>query len=220
MSSYQTAVNLYRTSLEIDSSFAKAYTGLAKAYFNRYFWETYFKENFLDTSLVLANIALSFDDKEDEAYYLKGLIYWANGNFEEALDNFDNALKINPNYILAYIQKGSILASKFDFVKGIENYHKALNLARGDERPSLLRNLGTAYMYVGFIDKAKYYYQEALALDSNKVLNLSGLAWTELANENYEEAYKLVKRREEIDSTLTMDIIFYSIPPGHNNEAY
>ena len=54
LSSYQTAVNFYRTALKMDSTFAKAYTGLASAYYNRYYWETYFKENFLDSCLILA----------------------------------------------------------------------------------------------------------------------------------------------------------------------
>ena len=43
-SSYQTAVNLYNAAIEMDSAFAKAYTGLAFAYWNRYYYETYFEE--------------------------------------------------------------------------------------------------------------------------------------------------------------------------------
>ena len=58
LSSYHTAVNLYKEALEIDSSFAKAYTGLASAYYDRYQWETYFKENYLDSMLVLTDNAL------------------------------------------------------------------------------------------------------------------------------------------------------------------
>jgi len=48
----------YKAALEIDSTFAKAYTGLANAYYNRYQWENYLKENYLDTCLILANKAL------------------------------------------------------------------------------------------------------------------------------------------------------------------
>jgi tetratricopeptide (TPR) repeat protein len=72
VSSYQNAVAFYKAALEIDSTFAKAYTGLANAYYNRYYNENYLKENFLDTCLVLVNKALSFDNQLDEAYYIKG----------------------------------------------------------------------------------------------------------------------------------------------------
>jgi TolB-like protein len=159
ISSYQNAVTFYKAALEIDSTFAKAYTGLANAYYKRYYNENYFKENFLDTCLILVNKALSFDNQLDEAYYLKGEYYQhANGHIEEALDNYDKALRINPNFSGAYEAKGFIFTFiKQDYVKGINNFNKALNLINGDERPDFLGwGLGYAYLEVGFIDKAKY----------------------------------------------------------------
>jgi len=77
---------LYKSALEIDSDYAKTYTGLASLYYDRHYWPDHFKENFLDSMLVLVNQALSIDDQLDEAYYLKGLYYDENGNFKEASD--------------------------------------------------------------------------------------------------------------------------------------
>jgi TolB-like protein/Tfp pilus assembly protein PilF len=221
LSSYQTAVNLYKAALETDTTFARAYTGLANVYFTRYYGETYFKENFMDTCLVLVNKALTFDNRLDQAYRIKGLYYLENGDIEAALANFDIALKINPNYEAVYVNKGYILGlMSSDFVKCIDNYQKALSLISGDERPTLLRCLGEAYLNCGFIEKAKYYYKEAFVLDSNEVFNLSYLSWLEHSIENFEEALKLQKMAEEIDSTAYTDLITYSLPPGHNEEAY
>jgi TolB-like protein len=222
VSSYQTAVAFYKAALEIDSTFAKAYTGLANAYYNRYQWENYLKENYLDTCLILANKALSFDNQLDEAYYLKGEYDRVNGHIEEALDNYDKALKINPNYSDAYLKKGDILTFiKHDYVKGIENDNKALNLIRGDERPYLLRVANNRYLDVGFIEKAKYYDQKAFALDSNKAQNFYNLAWIDFNNENFEEALKLEKKGEELDSIyINFDLTVYNVCPDHNEEAY
>jgi TolB-like protein len=221
LSSYQRAVNLYKAALGIDSAFGKAYTGLASTYYERYQWENYLKKNFLDTCNVLVNKALSIDDQLDEAYYLKGQYYRENGHIEEALDNFDKAIKINPNYYLAYSSKMYILILGIqDYVKGIDNYNKALNLISGYERPPLLRGLGTIYYWIGFKEKAKYYSQEALALDSNKVENLAFLSLLEFSYENFEEAFKLAKKANEIDSSYPIHLIIYSVPSGHNNEAY
>jgi len=74
------------------------------------------------------------------------------------LDNYDKALRINPNFSGAYEAKGFIFTFiKQDYVKGINNFNKALNLINGDERPDFLGwGLGYAYLEVGFIDKAKY----------------------------------------------------------------
>jgi TolB-like protein len=219
--SYRKAVTYFQTSLEIDSSFAKAYAGLARAYYSRYFYETYFKENFLDSCLLLANIAISFDDKLDDAYFIKGSYYLANGYVEEALDNFDKALKINPNNYSAYSNKGYILTwILYDFVKGIDNYNKALTLVRGEGRSTLLYDLGRAYLDVGFAEKAKYYYHEAFTQEGNKARELSRLAWLEFSLENFEEALRLINAAGEIDTTYLSDLVLYIGNSSHKEEAY
>jgi TolB-like protein len=221
LSSYQTAVNLYRTSLKIDSTFAKAYTGLANAYYDRFYWPDFFKENFLDSCLILANIALSIDDKLDEAYYIKGKYYRQNGNIEEALNNYDKTLKINPNFYSAYSAKGNLYTNVLsDNVKGLENYHKALAIVSGDERPSLLRDIGNTYSDLGFTEKAKYYYHEAFVLDGSQTQYLSRLAWLEFNLENYEESLKLFKKVNEFDTTWLFNLHFYLYPSGHDDEAF
>ena len=222
-SSYQKAATLYKTIIDIDSTFAKAYTGLARANYNRYYKETYLKGNFLDSCLILAEKALSLDNNLDEAYFMISRYYYANGHMNETLDNIDKTLRINPNFYSALALKGLILTSfQHDYVKGIDNYNKALNLIRGEERPPLLRDLGATYREIGFLEKAKFYFQEALDLDDNKLYNYWNLAWIEVCNENFEEAYKLVKEREKIDSAnYAEDLIpIYNLISGHDKEAY
>lgn len=217
---YNKAITFYNASLEIDSAFAKAYTGLARAYYERYSWENYFKKGFLDSCLFLVNKALSIDNQLDEAYYLKGLYYWENGYTQEALNNLDEALKFNPNFYLAYSEKAHIFSIIHDVIKSIDNHQKALNLVRGDERAPLLWELGWEYGNIGFIEKAKYFYNDALALDSNKVKYLQNLAWIEFSLENFEETIKLFKKINDIDSTYIVELIVYSVPSGHDHEAY
>jgi len=221
LSSYQTAVNLYKYALEIDTVFARAYSGLALAYWSRYYSETYFKQKFLDSCHILADKALSLDDKLDEAYYVKGRYYKEYGQFKEALDNYDKALKINPNYSQVYINKGSLLAWTLnDYVKGIDNYYKAINLIRGNDRSSILYYLGNLYMNVGFMDKAKYYFKEALTLNGDSARYFGALVYVESGCENFEEAYKMAKRAYKIDTTFLADFIILGIPPVKIEEAY
>ncbi len=221
ISSYNKALSFYRAALEIDSVYAKVYTGLAAIYYNRYYWETYFKENFLDTCLKLVNKALSLDDQQEEAYYIKGNYYGEKGDTASAMDNFNKALKINPNYYLAYRAKGNGLTNILhNYVGGIDNYTKALSLIRGDERPILLRLLGRVYLDIGFAEKARNLYAEAYSLDGLKASYYGVTSWLEFSNENFEEAVKLSKMSKEIDSTYLTDLIVYLIPPGHENDAY
>lgn len=104
----------------------------------------------------------------------------------------------------------------------IDNYNKVLTLIRGEDRPALLRQLGNTYRNVGFIEKAKSYYQEALDIDDNKLYNYYFLAWIGICNENFEEAFKYVKEREKIDSANYAEglLPIYNLHPGHDKEAY
>ena len=222
LSSYHTCVNLYKDALKTDSVFAMAYTGLANAYFTRYHWESYFREDYLDSMLVLINRAILIDNQLDEAYYLRGKYYLENENIEYALNDFDQALKINPNFYLVYNNKGYILRSrKQDFVQALENFHKALPFYSGPERPALLRELAFTYQVVGFIDEANYYLQQAFELDSDSVEHLYRLSWSELSLENFGEVLKLISRAYEIDSKYIPGFPFvcYNIQ-GYDKEAY
>jgi tetratricopeptide (TPR) repeat protein len=204
----------------MDSTFAKAYTGLAFVYWDRYYFETYLKENFLDSCLLLANIALSFDDRLDEAYFLKGNYYYENAQNEEAMDNLDQALKINPNYYLAYSRKGYILLFVMnDYVKGLETYHKAIDLISGNERPFLLRDLAEPYRCLGFFDKAKKYYQDAFMLDGDSVSYFHELQYLEYAIGNFENAILFNEKTLKIDPNYIPCLECYSIA-GLDQEAY
>jgi TolB-like protein/AraC-like DNA-binding protein len=219
--SYLNAVHLYNAALLIDTGFAKAYSGLAFAYWNRYYYEAYFEENYLDSCRVLANKALSYDNQLDEAYFIKGECYRVKGQSDEALINYDKALEINPNYYLAYYWKGYLLTWVLgDYVKGLDNFLRALNLVRSNERPLILNFLGILYRDAGFIEKAKYSYHEAFVLDSNKVAYLGNLAFVEFCFENFEEALLIWKQQKELNSSSISSQNYYFVTPGHNDVAY
>ncbi|MDP4222372.1 MAG: helix-turn-helix domain-containing protein [Bacteroidota bacterium] len=219
-SSYQTAVNLYNEALEIDKTFTRSYTGLAKAYFTRYYYQTFFDENFLDSCLLLANYALSIDNKLDEAYYIKGEYYRVHGRPEEALENYDKGLETNPFNYLLYSKRGQLFALSYgDYVNALDSYHKGLKMVHGEGRKTLLTDLGYDYLCTGFIDSSKYYYHEAFALDSNKSAYLGYLAWIEFCQGNFETALEYKKQQKEINKT-TSSVLYYSVIPGYNDERY
>jgi tetratricopeptide (TPR) repeat protein len=50
-----------------------------------------------------------FDDQLSEAYTLRGRYYTEIGKPEQAIEEFDKAIKFNPNDWMAYLEKGEFL---------------------------------------------------------------------------------------------------------------
>jgi len=159
---------------------------------------------------VMADMALSIDDKLEDAYYLKGYYYEMNGDLEEAIHNYDRTIKINPNYYSAYTRRGSLLSYVLaDNVKGLEDYHKALTLVGPEDRPSLLQTVGIKYSGLGFADIAKNFYNDKYALDSNRVAYILMMGWLEFGLEHYDEALRWMKEALQLDTTVLVNLHFY-----------
>ncbi len=221
LNTYTKAVTFYKASLELDSSFTRAYSDLASLYLTRYYWETYFREDFLDSCLVLANLALSYDGRMDEAYLITGRCNFEKGNIKEALVNYDKAIEINPGYSDAYAYKGYLFTSLInDYVGGIEAYQKAVNTGLPEYKPDLLRGLGQAYLDIGFIEKAQDCYRQAYEIHKNKGLYLFNLSDIEFCLENFEEAIRLGNEASMIDSAYFPETSYYYGHTEHNSEAY
>jgi TolB-like protein len=221
LNTYSKAVTFYKAALEIDSSFARAYSDLASVYLARYYWETYFKEDFLDSCLVLANIAISFDSKIEEAYHMMGRCYFEKGDIEKSLFNFNKALEINPDYSDAWAYQGYLFTSVVDdYVRGIESYRKSVSTGPPEHLPTLLRGLGQAYLDVGFIEEAKNCYNQAFQIDGDVGLHLFNLSDIEYCLENYEEAIRLGNEASKADSAYFPETSYYYGPVEHTSEAY
>jgi TolB-like protein/Tfp pilus assembly protein PilF len=180
------AEKLYNKALEYDSTFALVYTGLARVYGNKYYWETFLTEEFLDSALTLADIAISFDPQLSKAYVIRGNYYRRHNKKKHAINEYNKAIKFNPNDWEAYRFIG-VLYHQDDYVKALENYHKAVSLYRGPLLPTIFRNIGFVYgNNAGFKEKAIHYVTEAFKLDDDSAIHFRMLAEIEESNCNFE----------------------------------
>jgi TolB-like protein/Tfp pilus assembly protein PilF len=215
------AENLYRKALEYDSTFAGAYSGLAMVYGLKHVWDidSYFEENYLDSAMILANQAISHDDQLAEAYYIRGLYYIENSKVEQAIREFEKALKYNPNYWEVYAAKaGYVYAwskNYMDYIKAFENLNKAISINHGKELPQLLRYIGGVLSGLAGFEKGYDYYEEAFKLDGDTNSYLGSLAereWyfgnREKAKELYLSIYKRDSSRADILYSLGADYMY------------
>jgi tetratricopeptide (TPR) repeat protein len=202
----QKAEDFYHQALQYDSTYALSYTGLARVYWDKHYFQDYLSKNFMNSVLTLCDIALSYDNQLAEAYTLKGTYYSETGKSEQAVVEFDKAIKYNPNDWLAYRGKGAYYF-EIDWVNYIYYLQKAASINRGEELPELLSRIGYAYYSAGFPEKALQYYQDKLKLDGDSANFYAELARYENWQGNFNKSIEFGIKGYAIDSTNTTTLV-------------
>jgi tetratricopeptide (TPR) repeat protein len=196
----ETAEEFYHQALMHDPEFARAYVGLAQVYWAKHYGETFFSENFLDSVLILANKALSYDDKLSEAYGIRGFYYFQKGNRASAEKEFDKAIALNPNDWEPYYYKAQLYGFD-DIIKLLENLIKASSLYSGPKLSGILRGIIAAYQNAGFPEQALDYANRLFELDQDSAKYYMILARLSVAKRDYENQLKYFLKAYSIDST-------------------
>ena len=166
-------------------------------------------DNFIDKSFtVMADIILKIlptnqKSKEAFVYYRDGMSAQADGEYAEALENYQEALTLEEDssdrsYIL--YNMGLIHASNGDINKALEYYQEAIEL--NPQMPQALNNVAVLYHYEGEKAKQAWEFDQAEAL-----YDKAAEYWKQairLAPNNYIEAQNWLK----ITGRSEMDVFF------------
>ncbi len=115
-------------------------------------WGDAFK-SFLVLFLIFGFLSCSSKEKQAEKHFRKGFRYQDQGNLDKALEEYEKALQLNPNYAKVYTNIGTIYLEKKDYDKAIQQFKKVIELNYWDKKAHY--NLGLVYLYKGKIEKAK-----------------------------------------------------------------
>ena len=115
-----------------------------------------------------------------EAYNGLGLVYFSQGEFDNAITNFDEAIRLNPNDALAYHRLGLAYFFKGDYDNAIVNLDEAIRLNPNDAL--VYQRRGLTYCRKGDFEKAIADLGEAIKLDLDDPLAyyLRGYVWLHL----------------------------------------
>jgi tetratricopeptide (TPR) repeat protein/tRNA A-37 threonylcarbamoyl transferase component Bud32 len=98
-----------------------------------------------------------------KAYTNRGLARQAKKDLDGAIQNYSQAIQIDPKWVDAYINRGNARKYKGDLTGAIQDYDQAIAL--DPKSTTAYLNRGNARKYLGDLDGAIQDYDQAIALD-------------------------------------------------------
>ena len=139
------SIDYYNKALELDSTYALAYSGLADTYLHMAGWGWYPREEGLMKAKKFTLKALSIDNDIAEAHAtLGGLLAYGEWNWNEAEKEFKHAISLNPNYATVHEYYSQML----DVMGKSKEARKEINLALSlNPFSASINSLSTIYYY-------------------------------------------------------------------------
>jgi len=98
------------------------------------------------------------------AFMGRGSAYMTKGDFDRAIQDYDQAIWLDPNNALAFNNRGFAYGSKGDFDRAIRDYDEAIRLS---PNAAVFNNRGVAYATKGDYDRAIQDFDQAIGFDPN-----------------------------------------------------
>jgi len=111
------------------------------------------------------NEAIRLDQKDIDAYFNRGLIYYHLHSTEKAIEDFSIAINLNNNFVEAYVNRGNIYLELEDYSMAMRDYNQVLN--SNPNNSLALNNLGLVYLNLGEYQKADKYFKKSIIVQPN-----------------------------------------------------
>jgi len=227
---YDDARRFLEKAVELDSTFASAYLYLAKAYHGlgnvkagneayekakvfsakatekeRLYIEAATEKNSEEKFRILKELTKKYS-KEKRALSDLGDYYYGRKLYSEALQEYNRALELDPNYGSVINSLAYLYADMGNFEKAIEYFQRYASVSPGDANP--FDSMGDLYVIMGDLDAAIAKYKEALEVKPDFGSDWK-IAYIYALKEDYTEAMKWVDQ-----------FILKAPSPGRKAEAY
>jgi len=156
-SAVELAVKELQLAIAKDAQYAAAYGQIANAFWQRVVVYR-FSQNWFDSARVYANQGITYDKNCAECYKALGMVLISKPSPRSAIEQFEKAVSINPNYLTAIhnlVVQSSIIG---DYQRAAENVARQLRV-----NPYGALNLGILYREIGSHDRANKYFEKNIS---------------------------------------------------------
>jgi tetratricopeptide (TPR) repeat protein len=142
------------------------------------------------------------------AYNIRGMIWNQKGEYDIAIADFNEAIRLDPHQSRYYNARGKTRCLKSEYDQALADLNEAIRL--DPKFPQAYCNRGSAWLGKKQYDKAIVDYNEALRLDPQDAMiyNNRGDTWNE--KKEYDKALSDCRQAIRLDPTL---------PPAYNNRG-
>ena len=200
------AIELFEQAVAIDSHYARAYCGLADAYFrlsNIHFPP----REVLPKAKEAALTAVKIDENLAEAHSSLGLLkVYYDADWDGAESEFRKALRLNPDLVLAHQRYGNYLAFRGRFEESNTHYEKALELDPLSLQINV--NLATTDYLRGDYETAIRHLKKTSELEPNYMPTLFVLGAVYIQQGQLDEAIEQFRRIIKIDNESYLSLGF------------
>jgi len=130
-------------------------------------YQTIRQEGFWKDSISLWSRELDIYPKVPRAFNQRGVAYMEAGDYAQAIDDLDNAIRLDDGIPRFYYNRGNAYSGVGDFRKAIDDYTRAINLKR--DYALAYFNRGTAYGRLMRYNEALEDYNMVIALEPTSI---------------------------------------------------
>ncbi len=161
---------------------------------------------FMDSNPTLAMKELSsaakLSSKDPRIFAAIGKIHFRQNKYQEAIDAFNKAIKVDKAFVDAYSNLGYIYASLKDWDKAIQNFRIILKYPNFTAPHYVHNAIGWAYYGKNEFKKSIEELKKAIKLKENYAIAYYNLGLSRMAIENDNEAIKEFKMATKIQPDL------------------
>jgi serine/threonine protein kinase/Flp pilus assembly protein TadD len=122
------AAQMFSRAIAVDPGFAAAYSGLSEAYVQRFYHWYDRDRQWLKKAEEIIHKAYALNDQLPEVHCTLGMLLYLRGQYSEAMEEIQKAIRLDPHYALAHDHTGEIYLHVGELDKAIVAFHTEMRI--------------------------------------------------------------------------------------------